>query len=198
MLGSLQNLNGGGYPLVYPLAIMRPRAACGTRLAARGHEPRGPCWRPSLVWTALVEHDLAGLPVAGAKDAWPAWRYIVTRCMVAGMAELRESTYFILAALLEGPRHGYGIAQAAAELSGGRVRPSAGTLYGALERLTTEELIQRDREEVVSGRRRRFYRLTGAGCAQLEAEAERMRVSAAVVQTRRSPRSRRAVVEGAV
>jgi len=114
------------------------------------------------------------------------------------MAELRESTYFILAALLEGPRHGYGIAQAAGELSGGRVRPSAGTLYGALERLTTEELVQRDREEVVSGRRRRFYRLTGAGRAQLEAEAERMRASAAVVQTRLSPRSRRAAVEGAV
>ena len=46
--------------------------------------------------------------------------------------ELRESTYFILAALLDGPRHGYAIVKEVEQLSGGRVRLSAGTLYGAL------------------------------------------------------------------
>src|SRR3954453_22924721 len=56
--------------------------------------------------------------------------------------EIREPTYFLLAGLLDGPRHGYAIAQLARELSGGRVGLSAGTLYGALERLGDQGLIQ--------------------------------------------------------
>ena len=48
---------------------------------------------------------------------------------------MREPTYFLLAGLLDGPRHGYAIAQVARELSDGRVGLSAGTLYGALDRL---------------------------------------------------------------
>src|SRR3954465_7721018 len=79
------------------------------------------------------------------------------------MAPMREPTYFILAALLDGPSHGYGIIQEAEALSGGRVRLTAGTLYGALERLTAEGLVEPDREDVVSGRRRRYFRLTGEG-----------------------------------
>jgi PadR family transcriptional regulator, regulatory protein PadR len=108
--------------------------------------------------------------------------------MVVGMAELRESTYFVLAVLLDGPRHGYGIAQEAGELSGGRVKLSAGTLYGALERLVTQGLVQRDHDEVVDGRRRRFYRLTERGRTCVEVEAERLRTSALVVQARTAPR----------
>jgi PadR family transcriptional regulator PadR len=48
--------------------------------------------------------------------------------------ELRPASYFVLAALLDGPLHGYAIAARARELSGGEVRLTAGTLYGALER----------------------------------------------------------------
>ena len=95
---------------------------------------------------------------------------------------LREPTYFILAALLKGPLHGYGIIQAAAELSDGAVRPTAGTLYGALDRLAEQGLVTVDREETVSGRRRRYYRLTSAGTAALTAEAARMRRAVAAVE----------------
>ena len=49
--------------------------------------------------------------------------------------EVRRSTYFVLAALLDGPLHGYAIIGRAAELSGGDVRLSTGTLFGALDRL---------------------------------------------------------------
>src|SRR2546421_597687 len=49
--------------------------------------------------------------------------------------EIRRSTYFVLAALLDGPLHGYAIIGRAAELSGGEVRLSTGTLFGALDRL---------------------------------------------------------------
>ncbi len=102
------------------------------------------------------------------------------------MTELREPTYFILAALLEGPRHGYGIIREAGDLSGGRVRLTAGTLYGALERLVADGLVAVDREEVVNGRRRRYHRLTETGERALTEEAKRLRACAAVVDRRLS------------
>ena len=80
---------------------------------------------------------------------------------------MREPTYFLLAGLLDGPRHGYAIAQLARELSDGRVGLSAGTLYGALERLSDQGLITPVEELRVGGRRRRVYELTEEGRAEL-------------------------------
>src|SRR4051794_12298230 len=97
---------------------------------------------------------------------------------------MREPTYFVLAALLDGPLHGYAIAQRAQELSAGRVRLSAGTLYGALERLLSEGLVAVEAEEVVGGRRRRYHRLTGAGEAAVSEEADRLAAAAAAVHGR--------------
>ncbi len=97
---------------------------------------------------------------------------------------MREPTYFVLAALLDGPLHGYAIAQRARELSDGRVRLSAGPLYGALERLAGEGLVVAGAEEVVAGRRRRYHRLTGAGEAAVTEEAQRLAHAAAAVQGR--------------
>ena len=97
---------------------------------------------------------------------------------------MREPTYFLLAGLLDGPRHGYAIAQLARELSGGRVGLSAGTLYGALERLTDQGLITPVEEVRVGGRRRRVYELTEDGRAQLVEEAQRLREAADVVTAR--------------
>ena len=45
-----------------------------------------------------------------------------------------------------------------AELSGGRVRLKIGGLYGVLDRLAAEGLIEPDREEAHDGRLRRYYR----------------------------------------
>ena len=64
---------------------------------------------------------------------------------------------------------------------------SAGTLYGALARLAEEGLLAVQRDEVVSGRRRRYYELTDEGRAVLFAEAERLQARAAVVQDFRTP-----------
>jgi PadR family transcriptional regulator PadR len=104
--------------------------------------------------------------------------------MVPRMAPMREPTYFILAALLDGPSHGYGLIKEAAALSGGRVRLTAGTLYGALDRLAAEGLVEGDREELVNGRRRRYYRLTATGEIALSEETERLRSAAEVVGNR--------------
>jgi PadR family transcriptional regulator PadR len=97
---------------------------------------------------------------------------------------MREPTYFLLAGLLDGRRHGYAIAQVARELSGGRVGLSAGTLYGALERLSDQGLITPVEEVRVGGRRRRVYELTVDGRAQLVEEAQRLREAADVVTAR--------------
>ena len=76
---------------------------------------------------------------------------------------LREPTYLILVALADQPRHGYGIILTVAELSNGRTKLGPGTLYGALDRLTSESLIEADHDEVVDGRLRRYYRISEHG-----------------------------------
>ncbi|HEY2788776.1 MAG TPA: PadR family transcriptional regulator, partial [Gaiellales bacterium] len=93
-------------------------------------------------------------------------------------------TYYTLAALLDGPLHGYAIAKRAEEVSAGRVRLTAGTLYAALERLLEAGLVAVDGEEVVRGRARRYYRLTAAGSDALQAEAARLAEAVRVVSSR--------------
>jgi DNA-binding PadR family transcriptional regulator len=98
-------------------------------------------------------------------------------------------SYFILAALLDGALHGYGIIKRATDLSNGRVRLAAGTLYGALDRLAAEGLLAAEGEETVEGRTRRYYRLTDDGRRAVQEEAVRLEQAARVV-TRRAGRAR--------
>ena len=100
---------------------------------------------------------------------------------------ISEQTYFVLASLLDGRQHGYGVIKMASELSNGKVKLAAGTLYGALDRLVANELVEVDGEESIEGRLRRYYRLTDSGRDQLEEHAERLAHAAAVVQVRLSP-----------
>jgi DNA-binding PadR family transcriptional regulator len=100
---------------------------------------------------------------------------------------LTEAQYFMLAALLDGPLHGYGIIKAAEQATGGRLKIAVGTLYGALERMERAGLLMADSEEIVDGRARRNYRLTPKGNATLEREALRMQQAAAFVIGRRRP-----------
>jgi len=92
--------------------------------------------------------------------------------------------FFVLTALAAGPRHGYGILREVAELSQGRVKLKIGTLYGVLDRLAGQELIEPDREEAHDGRLRRYYRLTRDGRLALAAEADLRAASARVVRLR--------------
>ena len=92
--------------------------------------------------------------------------------------------FFVLTALADGPRHGYGIVREVTELSEGRVRLKIGSLYGVLDRLAADGLIEPDREEAHDGRLRRYYRLTRDGRSELAAEADLRAATARVVWAR--------------
>jgi PadR family transcriptional regulator PadR len=94
---------------------------------------------------------------------------------------MSEATYYVLAALLEERLHGYGIIKRVEQLSGGSAKLTTGTLYGALDRLTAQGLVEPAGEEQVEGRLRRYYRITDDGAEAVRSEADRMRRAARVV-----------------
>jgi len=98
--------------------------------------------------------------------------------------QLREPTFLILTALATGPLHGYRIIREVAALSRERVKLLPGTLYTALDRLAAQGLVEREREEVIDGRLRRYYRLTTEGLATLDAETARLRQLADAAESR--------------
>jgi DNA-binding PadR family transcriptional regulator len=106
------------------------------------------------------------------------WLTVYTGGRYVVVVRLQEPSFFILTALAQRPLHGYGVMKAVAELSDGRLRLRAGTLYAALDRLTEDGLLAVDREEAVGGRLRRYYRLTDAGAARLAGEVTVMRAAA--------------------
>ncbi|WP_285776842.1 helix-turn-helix transcriptional regulator [Microtetraspora sp. NBRC 13810] len=97
---------------------------------------------------------------------------------------MSEATYFILTALLDGPLHGYGIILRTGEQSAGRVRIAVATLYRTLDRLEEGGLVVADREEIVEGRTRRYYRITDDGIGALRAEAARLQQAVELVTRR--------------
>ncbi|MFJ5233335.1 PadR family transcriptional regulator [Kitasatospora sp. NPDC088391] len=97
---------------------------------------------------------------------------------------MQEPTLLLLTALADAPRHGYALIQEIDAISGGRVKMRTGTLYGALDRLLQQGLIEVSAEEIVDGRARRTYALTDGGRGLLAAEAERLRTVAAEAQRR--------------
>lgn len=97
---------------------------------------------------------------------------------------MQEATFLVLTALAASSQHGYGILADVAEISGGRVRLRAGTLYAALDRLRIDGLVEVDREEVVDSRLRRYYRLTSSGTEVLAGEAARAQSNAAAALAR--------------
>jgi PadR family transcriptional regulator len=101
--------------------------------------------------------------------------------------ELRRPSYFALAALLDGPLHGYAIVRRAGELSSGEVRLSTGTLYALLDRALREGLVVAGEPYVSGGRQRRDYALTPAGRNALAAEAARLADAARTVTARLRP-----------
>ena len=85
---------------------------------------------------------------------------------------LTEATYYILLALFS-PRHGYGIMQEVEEMSNGRVKLAAGTLYGVLSNMMDKGWIIL--LPVEDGSRKKNYQITDSGLKVLKDEIERLR-----------------------
>jgi DNA-binding PadR family transcriptional regulator len=85
--------------------------------------------------------------------------------------------YQILLALAARDRHGYLIRKAVEQQTEGAVKLGPGTLYAAIRRLEDQGLIEESPwrpDADLDDRRRRYYRLTKAGRAALEAETARL------------------------
>ena len=98
---------------------------------------------------------------------------------------LPSAAFQILLSLADEDLHGYGIMRQVAEQTGDRMRLGPGTLYGSIQSLLEEKLIEEvdmrgdTREDAKLGakqssERRRYYRLTGAGRKLAASEAERL------------------------
>ena len=78
-----------------------------------------------------------------------------------------SATPLVLAILAEGDSYGYAIIKRVSELSGGALQWTDGMLYPVLHRLERQGLVAAKWGESESGRRRKYYRLTRTGRAQL-------------------------------
>lgn len=89
---------------------------------------------------------------------------------------LPSATFHILMAVSTGDRHGYAIIQDIAELTGGSVRLSAGTLYRSIQRMLEQDLLVEtgSASPDTDDERRRYYRITPFGRRVAEAEAQRL------------------------
>lgn len=90
------------------------------------------------------------------------------------MLPLGPSAFYILLALAEGERHGYGISRELDIATGGAVRLGPGTLYRVIKQMVVDgwiEYVERDDPEEA---RRRYYRLTLWGRSIAGAEAQRL------------------------
>ena len=76
----------------------------------------------------------------------------------------------ILLALGDADLHGYAIMQKVSHDTGGRIHLGAGTLYGAIKRLTAARLIVVAPQRKTTDQRRVCYRILGAGRAALREE----------------------------
>jgi len=92
----------------------------------------------------------------------------------------------VLLALAEGQRHGYAILKDVERQTDGAVRMGPGTLYGTLQRLMEQGLVE---EAAGPARpvdeRRRYYQLTKSGRAALKVEVERMETLVRTARARR-------------
>lgn len=83
-----------------------------------------------------------------------------------------SSTPIVLAILAEGDSYGYAILKRVRELSGGQLAWTDGMLYPVLHRLERLGYVKARWEVAESGRRRKYYRITPQGRAQLVDECQ--------------------------
>lgn len=94
-----------------------------------------------------------------------------------GIKPITSSTFYILLALVDEPRHGLGIAAEIERRTDGDVRMGPGTLYNGIKKMLEGHLIEEASTRPAPQEddpRRRYYRITEAGRTALEAEAAKL------------------------
>ena len=101
---------------------------------------------------------------------------------------MKSYTFHILLALAAEPKHGLGIVRDVLDQTGGELHLWPATLYGALEQLADEGLIEElgalGQHPAGESEKRRYYRLTPSGRAVVVAEVKRLEGLAAVARGR--------------
>jgi PadR family transcriptional regulator, regulatory protein PadR len=97
----------------------------------------------------------------------------------------------ILAALSDGPRHGYAIVEALRGSSDGALEIEEGALYHALHRMERSGWLAAEWRASATNRRAKYYRLTAAGRRELAREAKAWSRYAAFLTRMLHPRSSR-------
>ena len=104
--------------------------------------------------------------------------YIALQCIRALRMDLRKdhvaatATPLVLAILAEGDSYGYAIIKRVTELSGGHLQWTDGMLYPVLHRLERLGYVAAKWSASENGRRRKYYRVTKEGRAQLAAQRQ--------------------------
>jgi PadR family transcriptional regulator, regulatory protein PadR len=83
-----------------------------------------------------------------------------------------SATPLVLAILAEGDSYGYAIIKRVAEVSGGHLQWTDGMLYPVLHRLERQGYVTAKWSSAETGRRRKYYRITKKGRAQLAVQRQ--------------------------
>ncbi len=97
---------------------------------------------------------------------------------VQELLPLPPIVFHMLLALGEGERHGYALKRELARRTDGKLNPGPGVLYGSINRMVEQGLIEESDERPdphLDDERRRYYRITPFGRRVAQAEAVRMR-----------------------
>ena len=87
-----------------------------------------------------------------------------------------SATPLVLAILSEGESYGYAIIKRVDQLSGGELQWTDGMLYPVLHRLERNGYVKATWGKAESGRRRKYYRLTDQGTAELASQRRQWQV----------------------
>ena len=87
-----------------------------------------------------------------------------------------SATPLVLAILSEGESYGYAIIKRVGELSRGELQWTDGMLYPLLHRLERKGYVKTGWGRSETGRRRKYYRLTGAGVQLLDSQRRQWQV----------------------
>jgi DNA-binding PadR family transcriptional regulator len=112
----------------------------------------------------------------------------MTKPSAQEMQPLTPAVFYILLALVDKERHGYGIMREVSLETAGQLKLGPGTLYGCLNRMLTAGLVEESGERpdpIIDDQRRRYYRITRSGRRAIRAEAVRLSSAAAAAQRKR-------------